>query len=103
MKRFKEKWNIESDFQLMIILIVFAISGTLSLFISRPLLSIFGVNKEAMSPWTFWPLRIFISLFSYYIVLVSVGSIFGQFKFFWGFTKNTFGRFNRRNTAPDGE
>ncbi len=103
MKRLKEKWNIESDFQLVIIFIVFAISGSLSMFISKPLLSIFGINKEAMSPWTFWPLRILIMFVSYYIVLVSVGTIFGQFKFFWGFTMKTFGRFNRRATSNDGK
>ena len=93
LERLKEKWNIESNFQLVIILIVFAISGSLSMFLSKPLLNLLGVDQDVMNPYAFWPLRILIMFFSYYVVLISVGSIFGQHKFFIAFSKKTFGRF----------
>lgn len=98
LERLKIKWNITSNFQLSIIIVVFAISGSLSMFISEPLLKLFGIDKQSMSPFTFWPLRILIMFLSYYIVLVSVGTIFGQHKFFWSFTKGTFGRFRSINS-----
>lgn len=93
LEKLKGKWNIESNFQLTIILIVFAISGSLSMFLSKPLLNVLGVDQELMNPFAFWPLRILIMFVSYYIVLISVGSVFGQHKFFIAFSKKTFGRF----------
>lgn len=93
MERLKAKWGITSNLQLAVILIVFAISGSLSMFLSKPLLSVLGVEKEKLSLWVFWPVRIVVMFLSYYIVLVSVGTIFGQHRFFAAFAKKTFGRF----------
>ena len=43
MNRLKEKWGIKSNFQLVIILIVFAITGSISALISSPIIDfIFG-------------------------------------------------------------
>ena len=46
MKKLKDKWNITSNFQLIIILIVFAITGSLSLVVSEPILEILGIKSE---------------------------------------------------------
>ena len=89
----KDRWEIQSNKQLIVILIVFAISGSLSMFLSKPLLGVVGVQKETLDPFVFWPLRILIMFVSYYIVLISVGAIFGQYRFFLAFSKKTFGRF----------
>ena len=90
---FKERWDIKSNLQLVIIFIVFAINGSLSVKISRPLLEYLSINQTEMSAWTFWPLRILIVFIAYQALLLVVGSLFGQFKFFLAFQKKTLGRF----------
>jgi len=87
MKRFKEKWNIDSNYQLVIIFIVFAITGSLSLFVSNPILEALSIEKKILSPWIFWPLRIMIVFPIYQILILIIGAIFGQFSFFWKFEK----------------
>mgnify|MGYP001316911919 FL=1 len=47
-KYFKEKWKLKSDFQLVIIFIVFAITGSGSLYISKPLMEFFSISPENM-------------------------------------------------------
>lgn len=87
MKRLKDKWGIDSNFQLLIIFFVFSITGSLSLFIAKPLLSFFLIKQDLLSPWIFWPIRILIIFPIYQVLIVIIGAIFGQFKFFWSFEK----------------
>ena len=87
MEKFKKKWDIRSNFQLIIILLVFAITGSLSLWIAKPILNFLGLKKELSSAWIFWPLRILIIFPIYQILILVVGALFGQFKFFWNFEK----------------
>ena len=87
MNRFKEKWGIKSNFQFFIILVVFSITGSLSVFIAKPLLKLVGLEKELISPWVFWPFRILIIFPIYQILIVIIGAMFGQFQFFWNFEK----------------
>ena len=87
MNRFKEKWEIKSNFQLVIILLVFSITGSVAVLVAKPVLDLVGLDKEALSPWVFWPIRIFIIFPIYQVLIVLIGAIFGQFKFFWAFEK----------------
>ena len=87
MKSFKEKWGITSNFQLAIILLVFSITGSVAVWVAKPVLDLVGLDKEALSPWVFWPIRIFIIFPIYQVLIVLIGAIFGQFKFFWAFEK----------------
>ena len=87
MKSFKEKWGITSNFQLVIILLVFSITGSVAVLVAKPVLDLVGLDKEALSPWVFWPIRIFIIFPIYQVLIVLIGAIFGQFKFFWAFEK----------------
>ena len=50
-------------------------------------LDLVGLDKLAVSPWVFWPIRIFIIFPIYQVLIVLIGAIFGQFKFFWAFEK----------------
>ena len=90
MKRLKEKWGINSNLQLLIIFFVFSITGSLALLIAKPILSLLGLERETLSPWIFWPIRILIIFPIYQILILIIGSIFGQFKFFWAFEKKMF-------------
>ncbi len=82
-RKLKSKWGITSNFQFFIINLVFAISGFTSLFISRPLLSFFGVNSDLLSWYIYYPLRILIIFIAYQFTLLIVAFLFGQFGFFW--------------------
>jgi hypothetical protein len=49
MKELKKRWKIESNFQLVIIFIVFAITGSTSAWLSKPVC--FGWNYERRLDW----------------------------------------------------
>lgn len=100
MKRLKEKWGIESNAQFWIIMLVFAITGSTIVFIRRPIFNLLGVT-EATSMWIKVPLYILVVLPSYQIMLLVVGTIFGQFKFFWEFEKKMFKRFKKKKKSDD--
>ena len=87
MKKLKERWGISSNFQLTIIFIVFAITGSSSAIIAEVLMNAFGWSKTSMSLWLYWPLRIVLIFPAYQVLLVLFGFLFGQFKFFWAFEK----------------
>ena len=87
MNRLKEKWGITSNFQIIIILLVFSITGSIAVVVAKPVLKLVGLDKEVLSPWIFWPIRIFIIFPIYQVLIVVIGALFGQFKFFWTFEK----------------
>ena len=82
-KKMKTRWEIKSNFQFIIINLVFAISGFTSLFISRPLLSFFGINNESINVFIYYPIRIFIIFIAYQFTILIIAFVFGQFDFFW--------------------
>jgi hypothetical protein len=92
MKKLKEKWGITSNFKLIIIFFVFSVTGSLSLWVAKPILAFIGLDKSAVSPWIFWPIRISIIFPIYQVLIVIVGALFGQFKFFWNFEKKMLSR-----------
>ena len=79
----KSKWGITSNFQFIIINLIFAISGFTSLLISRPLLSLFGINSDLLNWYIYYPLRILIIFIAYQFTLLIIAFLFGQFSFFW--------------------
>ncbi len=87
MQKLKERWQITSNFQLTIVFVVFAITGSTSAFLSKPILSWMGIVKEDVGWYFYYPLYIILIFPVYQILLVSIGFIFGQFKFFWTFEK----------------
>lgn len=86
-EKLKNKWVTTYRWEMIAIFIVFAITGSLSAKLAAPLLDMLGVNSENLNAWAYWPLRIFIILPIYQILLVFVGWCFGQFQFFWNFEK----------------
>lgn len=87
MGSFKERWNITSDWQVVVIIIVFAVTGSTSALIAKPVLGLFGITKETISLWFYYPLYIVMIFPVYQVLLVTFGFLFGQFKFFWAFEK----------------
>jgi len=87
MDKLKERWGIESNFQILIIFIVFAINGSLAVYLANPITNFIGISKESTAPYIFWPIRILVVFVVYQITLVIVGTLFGQKKFFWNMEK----------------
>ena len=85
--KLEKKWDVKYRWELISIFLVFAITGSSSVFISRPLIKLMGINKENLSVFAYWVLYIFIGFIFYQILLVVNGWIFGQYKFFWNFEK----------------
>ncbi len=86
MKKLKKRWNIQSNGQLFIVFLVFAITGSSAAKLAAPLTEFFEIKKE-MGWYIYWPFRILIILPIYQLLLVFYGWVFGEFEFFWNFEK----------------
>src|SRR5690606_41997273 len=86
MKKLKPRWNIQSNSQLFIIFLVFAIAGSTAANLACPVTDLFGIEKE-MGWYIYWHFRILIILPIYKVLLVLFGWIFGEFAFFWYFVR----------------
>lgn len=95
-EKLKKRWNIESNFQLVLILIVFSITGSASAWVSKPFVEWLGLNKDDMPGWIFTILRLILIFPIYNVLLILIGTVFGQFRFFWNFEKKMFSRFGRK-------
>lgn len=87
MEKLKQRWGLTSNFQLVIIILVFAITGTTSSLVSKPILSFLGIERGVMHPVLYWILYIVLILPVYKVLLVCIGTLFGQHAFFWNFVK----------------
>lgn len=92
-KKLRTRWKVTYRWELIAIFIVFAITGSLSARLSGPLLEWIGLNREFVSAWIFWPLRLLIIFPIYQVLLVCLGWVFGQYDFFWAFEKKMLSRF----------
>ena len=91
-KYLKEKWGITSNSQLVVIFIVFGITGSASAKLALPLLELLNVQPDdfvevPMGTLIYTLLRILIIFPIYQILLIVVATVFFQFKFFWEFEK----------------
>lgn len=92
-KKLEQKWVVKYRWEMIRIFIVFAITGSSSLFVGRPVIKLLGITKENLNIYVYWILYIIIGLIFYQILLVSFGYILGQGKFFWEFEKKMIRRF----------
>ncbi len=87
MKYLKSKWGINSNFQLIIILIVFAINGSLSAKISSFLMQKMDITKDNIHFILYYVILILLVLPLYPFMLMIFGYLFGQSKFLFPFSK----------------
>jgi len=90
--KLKKKWNIKSNFQLVIIFIVFGITGSASVFLGEPLLSYFNINEDLffdiyLGKYIFIFIKIILIFPLYQVLLLIFGALFFQFDFFWNIEK----------------
>ena len=72
--------------QLIIIFIVFGITGSLSVVLGKyVLINIFG--ESFLKNDYYWLLRLILIFPIYQVLLIIVGALFGQFRYFWEIEK----------------
>ena len=89
--RLKEKWGIESNFQILLIIIVFSLTGMSVVWARKLIWQLFGFTPDTSS-WIKVPTYIALIFPMYQFMLIIYGTLFGQFKFFWAKEKAMFGR-----------
>jgi hypothetical protein len=87
MENLKKRWGVTSNFQLVIIFVVFAINGSLSAKISVFAMNFFCINNENTHWFFYYLVLILLVLPLYPFLLMLFGYIFGQSKFFFPFSK----------------
>ena len=92
MEKLKSRWGITSNLQLVLIIVVFGITGSSAAYLAKPVLAYMGMDQAGFSgswwgPWLYWTLRILFIFPIYQFLLLIYGWLFGQFRFFWNFEK----------------
>lgn len=88
--RLQEKWKLKSAKQVILVLVVFACTGTTVLFLKQPVFSLLGITE--IKGWLSNILYLIFILPVYNIILLIYGALFGQFAFFWDYEKKMFKR-----------
>lgn len=82
-QRLKQKWNVNGT-QLLLILCVFAVTGTTTAWLTRQVT--IWLQLTTSSFW-YWAIKIGILLFGYQVLILLFSIPFGQFNFFWKYEK----------------
>jgi hypothetical protein len=88
----KKRWGVTSPFQVAIIFLVFAITGMLSIYVSRFIFELLHLTEDDPF-WLRAVVYIVTVLPAYQVILLTVGTLFGQHKFFKNFLRIMFSRF----------
>jgi len=99
-EKLKKRWNIQTNFQVVVILTVFAITGSITVYIKKFIFDLINITPETHFVVKI-PLYILVVLAVYNLLLLFNGFLFGQFRFFWEFEKKFFSRilFRRKQTS----
>ena len=93
MNKLKNRWKITSNIQLILILLVFAINGSLSGFITKPTLALVGITRENIHYSLYWLFYFLTISIVYFTLLIVISRIFGQASFFKNFAKRSLSPF----------
>ncbi|MGB0838940.1 MAG: DUF6787 family protein [Chitinophagales bacterium] len=85
-QKMKNKWGIKHNYELIVILTVFALTGSCSVVVSSPIVDYLNSYFQ-WSGWLAFFLKIILVTPIYLVLLVSIGTLLGQRVFFWNFAK----------------
>lgn len=88
----KKTWGVDSYAQLAVIFVVFALAGSLSIKVAYPITEWVGLTRQDTSAWIFWPVRILLVLPIYQLLLITIGTLFGQYHYFAKFIRKSLSR-----------
>ena len=85
MDKLKNLFRVSSTYQLIVVFIVFGITGSLSLVISDYISRLLYLDNIILS--------IIFVLMIYQVLLIIIGTLFGEFDYFWEMEKKIISRF----------
>ena len=88
MDKLKNLFRVSSTYQLIVVFIVFGITGSLSLVISAYISDFFNLDNIILS--------IISVLVIYQVLVIIIGTLFGEFDDFWDMEKKILSRFKFR-------
>jgi hypothetical protein len=92
MQKIRNFFKVESNFQLLIVNVVFAVTGTISVILVGFILNFIDLDTNTLSSSLYWTLRILILMPIYQILLIMVATVFGEFAYFWRIEKKMLNR-----------
>lgn len=106
LKKLEKRWIVDERWKITRIFIIFAITGTTSLYVTTPIFNAIGLTKDAFGDSTFYltlyyVIKFFAILPFYKILLLIFGWIFGEYKFFFAFVKKMLDRFRLKKTTKE--
>ena len=92
-------FKVESYFRLFVIFLVFGITGSLSVYLGKYIL--IGIFSEKfIENDFFWIIRLLMIFPLYQFLLIVIGSIFGEFRYFWEIEKKILLRLKILKSPP---
>ena len=92
-------FKVDSYLRLFVIFLVFGITGSLSVYLGKYIL--IGIFSERfIESDLFWIIRLLLVFPLYQFLLIIVGSIFGEFKYFWEIEKKILSRLKILKSPP---
>lgn len=88
--KLKKRWNVKSNWDIAIILLVFSLAGTTSLYIKQPVFLLLDIHKDLMCTFDFVMVYILVVNPSYLMLLLFWGFVLRKWEFFWAFEKKIF-------------
>ena len=85
LKKIRNFLKVDNNFKLLIVFIVFGITGSLSLVISDYISGFFNLDNILLS--------VIFVLVIYQFLLIIIGTLFGEFDYFWEIEKKIISRF----------
>lgn len=89
LNKLKEHWEVQTK-ELILILCTFAVTGTLTAWLSKKVAEWLFLDKYGFAWWTS---KIVVLIFGYQVIILIVGFCFGMFSFFWKYEKKILARF----------
>ena len=82
-----DKFNAKSKVHLIVIFLVFGLSGSISLWISAPIMLALDLKNILNNYPLYIFFRVLIIIPIYQIILIVIATFFGEFQYFWKFEK----------------
>lgn len=101
-QKLKERWNVQTGWNVAVILLVFACTGFSILYLKSLIYGWIGLDAQSAA-WLRWLVALVVVLPLYQVVLLMWGWLLGKFTFFWAFEKRMIARlgglFRRRKAS----
>jgi ABC-type Na+ efflux pump permease subunit len=97
MNKLKKRWGIKSNIQIGLILLVFALNGSVSAILNRLLLKVLNITSDSLPNLIYYLIYFIVLTILYFSLLAITSRLFGQGKFFKDFAKRSLKPFGLQN------